>query len=244
MTGDTNMAMPRAPAVGSQPVRVGVLAATSEDTRFGEEVCLAHGYFPICAHISDSPQAQTKLQMKEPEDHELTNATIEKVKELIDQGVEAIMIYCNSLSSVVDMKRVKDESRGIDIITPLDAYKPLLKQYQCFGILAANCQCTANLERFVIEDNENAIVIGLGSLSLVNDVEGHIIGEEIIARRQLLTTVVTLWIHGAQIVILACTHFSKFHAELSAALERLDNPIRLYEPTADMMALLQQRLAV
>lgn len=243
MTEEANMGMPRTPSDGSVGKRkVGVLAATSEDTKFGAETCCKYGYEPICAHISPSPQAQTKLQMREPKDGALTQATIGKVKELVAAKVEAIVIYCNSLSSVIDLVQVRVAS-AVPIITPLDAYESRVNEHQCLGILAANCQCVGNLERFILNQKEEAIVIGLGSLSLVNDVESGICGEKIISARQLIQTVMTLWIHGAQIIFLACTHFSQFHSELVQHFRRLNFPLEIYEPTADMMALLAQRLA-
>jgi len=242
MTEDNVIGMPRAPDNGGKRKRVGVLAATSEDTKFGAETCREYGYEPICVHISPSPQAQTKLQMREPKDGALTAATIVKVRELIGQEVEAIVIYCNSLSSVVNLEEVREQS-VVPIITPLDAYESRVDQHQCLGILAANCQCVGNLERFVLNRKEEAIVIGLGSLLLVNDVESGVCGDNIISVRQLIQTVMTLWIHGAQVIFLARTHFSQFHSELVVHFQRLNFPLEIYEPTAAKLALLAQRLA-
>lgn len=241
-TADIPMGMPRAPAVGSQPVRVGVLAATPKDTEFGAATCRVHGYVPICAHISKTPQGQTKLQMREPKDGALTKATIAKIHQLVKKGVVAVVIYCNSLSSAVNLKQVRRQST-VPVITPLDAYEPLLQKYACFGVLAANCQCLGNLERFVLNHNNQAIVVGLGTLSLVNDIEQEARSREVMVKRQLTRTVTTLQRHGAEIVLLACTHFVVFAHDLERALKRRKHPLRLYEPTKDMMSLLARQLA-
>lgn len=88
------------------------------------------------------PQEIKELEMKK---------IINKIKEC---GIKKIFVYCNSLSSAVDMEKLSKEE-NIVIVTPMDAYKKIAVDYNSVGVFAANNQGLAGIERTIVEKNKN-----------------------------------------------------------------------------------------
>ena len=126
---------------------VGVIAGTPIDTRFGVNYLDAHQIKAVGRSISETPQQQTEMQALNRD--ELTARTLGVIRELQQAGVNAIMIYCNSLSGAIDLDGVRKQI-GIPLVSPLDVYKDLIGKYRKFGLLAAKCQSCANIERLII----------------------------------------------------------------------------------------------
>ncbi|MCK7596602.1 aspartate/glutamate racemase family protein [Microbulbifer sp. CAU 1566] len=214
---------------------IGVIAGTATDTRFGLEFLADRQVAGIGLAISGSPQAQTQLQALGRA--ELTKLLIQAITRLQAAGAGAAMIYCNSLSGAVDMVAVRAAS-AIPVISPLDVYAELTQRYRNFGLLAANCQSCANIEREILAGNPSAKVIGIGNLQIVEDIEDGMPAEMIVHQHALDDLAAALVKSGVQILILGCTHFDYFYREL---LSHCDG-IRLFLPSERMLAILQERL--
>jgi glutamate racemase len=221
--------------IEQSPLTLGVVAGTATDTRFGLEFLAAREVRGLGISLSASPQAQTQLQALERD--VLTQRLIQAIGELHDAGADAAMLYCNSLSGAVDMQAVKAAS-PIEVISPLDVYAELTQRYRNFGLLAANCQSCANIEREILSRNKTAKVIGIGNLQIVEDIEGGLAPEMIVQQHALDDLVSALVKSGVQILILGCTHFDYFYREL---LNHCDG-IRLFLPSERMLQLLRERL--
>ena len=222
-------------AIENSDMTIGIVAGTATDTRFGLEFLAARGVRGIGVSLSASPQAQTQLQALER--GALTEQLIEAIMQLHAGGAAAAMIYCNSLSGAVDMVAVKAAS-PIEVVSPLQVYAELTQRYRNFGLLAANCQSCANIEREILARNHTAKVIGIGNLQIVEDIEDGVAPEMIVQQHALDDLAAALVKSGVQILILGCTHFDYFYAEL---LEHCDG-IRLFLPSERMLQLLQAQL--
>ncbi|MFA0812314.1 aspartate/glutamate racemase family protein [Microbulbifer epialgicus] len=222
-------------AIENSSMTIGVVAGTPTDTRFGLEFLDARQFRGVGLSLSASPQAQTQLQALARS--ALTQQLISAIEQLHQAGADAAMIYCNSLSGAVDMTAVKAAS-PIEVVSPLEVYAELTQRYRNFGLLAANCQSCANIEREILERNKTAKVIGIGNLQIVEDIEDGLSAEMIVQHHALDDLVAALVKSGVQILILGCTHFDYFYQELLAHCDG----IRLFLPSERMLQLIQERL--
>lgn len=222
-------------AIENSAMTLGVVAGTPTDTRFGLDFLAAREIRGIGLSLSASPQAQTQLQALSRD--ALTRQLIDAIARLHDAGAEAAMIYCNSLSGAVDMAAVK-AAAPIDVVSPLEVYAELTLRYRNFGLLAANCQSCANIEREILARNSTAKVIGIGNLQIVEDIEDGVSPEMIVRQHALDDLTSALVKSGVQILILGCTHFDYFYGELN----RHCDGIRLFLPSERMLQLLRERL--
>ncbi|MBB3062634.1 aspartate/glutamate racemase family protein [Microbulbifer rhizosphaerae] len=222
-------------AIENSGMTIGVVAGTAIDTRFGLEFLAARDLRGIGLSLSASPQAQTQLQALGR--NALTQQLIQAIARLHEAGAQAVMIYCNSLSGAVDMAAVVANS-PVEVVSPLEVYAELTRRYRNFGLLAANCQSCANIEREILARNSTAKVIGIGNLQIVEDIEDGVTPEMIVQQHALDDLAAALVKSGVQILILGCTHFDYFYRELLAHCDG----IRLFLPSERMLELLRERL--
>ncbi len=161
---------------------------------------------------------------------ELENKIKEIIKEIKYKNIDTIIVYCNSLSTAVDMDKLSREEK-IKIITPLTAYKKIAYKYKNIGVLAANNQSSAGIEKVVQSVNPNCNVIGLGILPVVIDIEKGVSPEEIIQKFALENVMEFYNSIKVDVVILGCTHFPYLYNELKkyASIPILDPAELMYE---------------
>lgn len=218
----------------NQDFCIGVIAGTETDTIFGLNFLESRSYYGIGLAISETPQEQTQLQVLDKQ--QLTEIVLNKISFLAQKGAKSCMIYCNSLSGAIDLEAVKAKGE-IPIVTPLDVYAELTKKYRNFGLLAANCQSCANIERIILSNNPTAKVIGIGNLQIVEDIEAGLSPDTIISLHALTNLTDSLVQSGVQIFIMGCTHFDYFFDALNA----LTQGIKLYQPSERMLQLLLEQ---
>jgi glutamate racemase len=209
---------------------IGIIAATDVDTRFGVEFVEQHGFIGVGKAISKNPQEQTELQALKKS--ELTARVIHEIT-LFSHQVDAAIIYCNSLSGAIDLPLVKNSVK-IPIITPLDVYRDIAPHHHIVGLLAANCQSLANIEKVMLKYNPHVKVIGFANLQLVEDIEKGISAEDILAEHELGDVCNNLHHRGAEVIILGCTHFTHIYPALKKH-EQLHKDIQLFEPSKIML---------
>ena len=100
--------------------KIAVIAGTPIDTLMGAEFLKSKGLETEEFPVSENPVEQTKFQSMPQETKELEMKKI--IKTIKSKGIEKILVYCNSLSSAVDMEKLSKEEE-IVIVTPMDAYK-------------------------------------------------------------------------------------------------------------------------
>lgn len=191
--------------------KIAVIAGTPIDTLMGAEFLKSKGLETEEFPVSENPVEQTKFQSMQQETKELEMKKI--IKTIKSKGIEKILVYCNSLSSAVDMEKLSKEEE-IVIVTPMDAYKKIAVNYNSVGVFAANNQGLAGIERTIVEKNKNCNVIGIGILPVVLDVEAKKEAKNIIADNHLDLAVEFFEENKVEAIILGCTHFPYFEKEL------------------------------
>ena len=108
-------------------MKIAVMAGTPIDSKLGAELLNSYDYDDVVlVPISNNPVEQTTFQSLEDEERE--NIIVKIIDELEERGCDAIFVYCNSLSSVVDFDRLA-EKMNISIITPMQMYRNLGLEY-------------------------------------------------------------------------------------------------------------------
>jgi len=231
-----------APANDHHPQIVGVIAGTPIDTEMGEKFFTLNQFEAIGEPLSATPEGQTQLQaMSRPE---LTELTITTARKLVNRGATVINLYCNSLSGSIDLVALRERVQ-VPVVTPYDAYASLLGKYRVYGILAANGQSVGNIERHLISSTKNSeipLLVVMGNLKLVLEIERaykeNIAPAELLDKLRIMSLVEHMIACGAEVIMLACTHFTFFEQELRARLAGTN--IEIFEPSEQMLKLVRQ----
>lgn len=213
-------------------MKVAVIAGTSVDTQMGVDFLkskgLDSGFFPI----SNTPKEQSQLQILSKD--ELQSIIEKKVFEIKSLGFEKIMIYCNSLSCAIDVEKIRLKEK-IHIVTPLDVYKNMAKEYKIISVMAANNQSCSGIERTIQFENKDCMVFGFGNLKLVEEIEAKKTSEELIEEFRIKDVLSYFKMLNSECFILGCTHFSG----LQKKLQNL-NIINIIDPSEEMFKLLKE----
>jgi glutamate racemase len=209
---------------------VAVLAGTPVDTQMGMD-CLCGAGLPCAAFpVSTDPVAQTAFQISAPA--EKAGAVLRILHRAQAQGCERAFVYCNSLSSSVDFAPLSGDT-GMRIVTPLDVYRELAGRYRALGVIAANAQGLAGIERTLLNAAPALHLYGSCCLDAVLAIEAGEPPAALVERLHL--DALSAWCAqcGAEALVLGCTHFPYFKTALA---ERTGLP--LIDPAERMIALL------
>ena len=207
--------------------KVGVIAGTKVDTEMGIKEFRSAGLLVYGEAISSDPETTSNLQVLEKEKlFEITTKKINKLKK--NNKIDIVCIYCNSLSTAINLEKLK-KTINLPIITPLESYEKVAKEYSVIGVVAANCQAAAGIEKIIQKENSKVVVLGIGILPIVNAIENNIKPQKIIKKLGLEKLLTFYKITGIQILILGCTHFSYLKNEFEKITK-----IKLYDPVDDM----------
>ena len=150
-------------------MKIAVMAGTPIDSKLGAELLNSYGYDDVVlVPISNNPVEQTTFQALEDEERE--NIIVKIIQELKEKDYDAIFVYCNSLSSVVDFDRLA-EKMNISIITPMQMYRNLGLEYKYLAVMAANSHGLTGVENNLYVSNPRLRVLGLSMLELVKAIE-------------------------------------------------------------------------
>lgn len=207
-------------------IRVGVIAGTPVDSKMGVDFLNDRGIEAKAYPVSSSPQEQSRLQILSPK--ELSNEVGVIVRRAKVQGANAIMVYCNSLSAAVDMNGISRDEE-ILVVTPLDVYRNIAGEYDVLGVMAANNQSCAGIERTIQGVNPECDVVGVGVLPLVQAIESQKSADDIADDFSFENVMLFYEKIGAQAVILGCTHFSY----IKEAIEQVSN-VDIIDPSQAM----------
>lgn len=209
-------------------MKVAVIAGTPVDTEMGIEFLTSKGINTLGYPVSSCPEEQSQIQISSP--FELTNKIRNIINEIKIENINTIMIYCNSLSAAVDMEKLAREE-DIRIITPLNIYKDIACNYNNIGVMAANNQSLAGIEKVMQSVNPCCNIIGIGILPLVVDIETGISAEKIVEKFALKKVMEFYNTIKVDAVILGCTHFPYLYKELKkyASIPIIDPAELMYE---------------
>ena len=143
-----------------------------------------------------------------------------------------MFVYCNSLSSSVDFPTLARET-GLRIVTPLDVYRHLAPSYGRLGLIAANAQGLAGIERTLLTANPELDLLGACLLPVVLSIEAGLPPRELVKQHHLGELAEWYRTCGMDALILGCTHFPYFKEALA---EQTSLP--LIDPAQEMVRLL------
>lgn len=209
-------------------MNIAVIAGTPVDTQMGVDLLKKRGAEGTGFPVSRTPEEQTAFQVGSQSAREAAVGAI--LDEIKARGMDRVLVYCNSLSASVDAHGL-GSSRGLRVWTPMDVYGEIAQKYRRVGVLAANCQGAAGVERAMVNASPETLVLGAANLRLVVGVEKGLPPEELARDCGLGTLLRFFEENGAEAVVLGCTHFPYVKAVLQAgtALPVLDPSERLAE---------------
>lgn len=209
-------------------MKIAVIAGTPVDTRMGVDLLQGGGAEAVGFPVSQTPGEQTAFQVSsQREKEEAIGAILDRIRA---RGMDRVLLYCNSLSASVDAHALA-EARGLRIWTPMDIYGEAARQYRCLGVLAANCQGAAGVERAMVNASPETMVLGAGVLPLVLGIEAGREPEELLEDCGAAGLLRLFERNGAEAVVLGCTHFPYLREALESmtALPVIDPTRRLLE---------------
>ena len=192
--------------------QIAVLAGTPVDTQMGADCLARAGLNGLAFPLASDPRQQTAFQISSPA--EKTAAVRAVLEQAQAQGCEKAFVYCNSLSSAVDFPPLAAET-GMTIVTPLDIYRELAPQYRRLGLIAANAQGLAGIERTLFAANPALDLLGACMLPVVLSIEAGQPPEELVERHRLPELAEWFRMSGMEALVLGCTHFPYFKDALA-----------------------------
>ena len=197
-------------------MRIAVMAGTPMDTKLGVDLLMENGFTQtISVPISKNPVEQTTFQsLEEDEREQYIRGVINGMKNDID----AVFVYCNSLSSVVDFDKLQEEYK-LPMITPMQMYRTLGVEHNYLAVMAANSHGLTGVENNLYIANPNLKVFGVTMLELVKAIETGKPEEEIIKQFDFQSLFHYFESTEIEAVVLGCTHFPYVKTEL----EQLSN---------------------
>jgi len=199
-------------------VKIGVIAGTPVDTQMGVDFIKSKGYDSHGIATATNPEEQNRLQFLDPET--LTEKVSSIIGDLGKAGIYKTMIYCNSLSSAIDIELIRKKNSKNRIVTPLDVYRNISAVYNKVVLWAANAQCLAGIERIFYEKNASIDIIGISMLPVIKSIEEQNSIDTIYDNFDLIALCQEYY--KPEALILGCTHLPYLLPSLS---EKVDIPI-------------------
>lgn len=209
---------------------VAVMAGTPVDTRMGMDFLESRGIETKGFPTANNPVEQTRFQTSSTEEREaVISGLLEEIKA---DGINKVFVYCNSLSATVDFPRLA-AVHDIKIVTPLDVYSLIAPRYSLIGVMAANNQSLAGIERVMLAANPSMIMIGHACLKIINEIEKGLEPSEIIRINGIDDLAKSFEKCGTEILVLGCTH----HPYLKEEIEKITS-LEIVDPAEEMLKLL------
>ena len=205
-------------------MKIAVMAGTPIDTKMGVSLLYKNDFNEILdIPISRNPSEQTIFQVSNREYKEkIINNHIDNIKE---QNCNVLFVYCNSLSSSLDFNEIA-KTKNIRIITPMDIYVEISKKYKKIGIISANAQGLAGIEKVMFQTNENITL-----LEMVKEIEKCENVKKISEKFDFLTLIKYFNAMKVDAIVVGCTHFPYVKEEFKKLtnIEILDPGIKIIE---------------
>lgn len=211
---------------------IAVLAGTPVDTQMGVNFLAASGLSGLPFPLASDPRRQTAFQISSQEEKEA--AVLSVLRGAMSRGCRRVFVYCNSLSSSVDFAPLAAVTR-LHIVTPLDVYRAMAPKYQRLGLIAANAQGLAGIERTLLAANPALDLLGACALPVVLAIERGEAPEALVENHHLPELAAWFQQCGMEALVLGCTHFPYFKRELA---ERTSLP--LIDPAEEMVRRLKE----
>lgn len=190
---------------------VAVVAGTPYDSGLGAQLLRANGLTATACAMAGSPDEQDALQYRDPTG--LTAAFHGRLTELRAGGAELAMLFCNSLSAVVD-----HDDAVLPVMSPATVYRALLPGLGSSLVVAGNAQAVVGFERTAWRTAPGHRMLGVSDPALVRGIEAGD-PEAAFAASHLPATLRLAERLGLAAVVLACTHFTEVLPFVTAACD-------------------------
>lgn len=205
--------------------KITVMAGTPTDTKMGADLLKENDFENIIEiAISKNPAEQTVFQISSDREEKI-KIFIDKMK---NEGSNTLFVYCNSLSGAIDFEKIEIE-KDIKIVTPMKIYREIGIKYKKVGIICANAQGLAGIEKALFSKNENIEIIGFTLLEMVKEIENGTKKEEI-AKKFNFDLLVNFFENlEVEAIIIGCTHFPYVKSEIKkrTKLEVIDPALEM-----------------
>ncbi|SFW72452.1 glutamate racemase [Amycolatopsis australiensis] len=206
---------------------VAVIAGTPYDSGLGAELLRAAGLAAVPHAMAASPDEQDSLQHQDP--GALATAFHARLAELRARGGELAMLFCNSLSAVVD-----HDSSALPVVSPVTVYREAFPRLRSSLVVTGNAHALVGVERTAWQVSPGHRMVGVSDPGLVRGIEA---GDPAAAYEtsHLPATLRLAEQLGLEAVVLACTHFTAVLPFVTAAcaLPVVDVGTRLVELTVE-----------
>lgn len=197
--------------------RFALIGGTPGDARLGRELIEQTGASCESFCLSETPAEQHRSQHIEP--LQLEDRLSSLIHRINLDDYARIVIFCNSLSTAVDLRKLERES-SVPVFSPLAIYRRLPSLYSRVLVIAANGQALAGIERELISIGPRISVFGIAMLALVEAIEDDTPADQLVVRFGIQNIIDLASTLRCQAIVLACTHFT-WIAPRVAALSRL-----------------------
>ena len=204
-------------------LKIGVVAGTPIDVKFGIEFLENKGYTVEAIAISRNPLEQTVFQTLTSEKREIELISILEKYDDCDM----FLFYCNSLSSTVDVHKISEILKK-EIITPLGAYSEI-RTDKNVAIIAANAQSLAMIESIIYQSTP-CRTICMSNLAIVEAIENKNEPDQIIIDYGIDVYLDMCNRHGVDKFILGCTHFDYLEENIQKYVNNKGYQIEIITP--------------
>lgn len=188
---------------------VAVIAGTLYDSWLGADLLRAEGVAALPYATAGSPDEQDLLQDRSPDS--LAASFHGLLEELRQQQVELAMLFCNSLSSVVN-----HDNTVLPVMSPLAVYREVLPRLRSSLVVTGNAHALLGVERTARLTCPGHRMLGVSDPMLVRGIESGD-PESAFEASHLPSTLRRAEDLGLEAVILACTHFTAIKAVVASS---------------------------
>ncbi|MBR7831965.1 aspartate/glutamate racemase family protein [Actinospica durhamensis] len=202
---------------------VAVIAGTPFDAGLGAELLRAKGLAAVPYGMANTPHEQDSMQYQDPRG--LAAAFHARLHGLHARGTELAMLFCNSMSAVVD-----HDKAALPVISPIAVYREVFPELRSSLVITGNAQALVGVERTTWQVSPGHRMVGLSDPALVSGIETGD-PEAAFTHSHLPTTLRLAQRLDLDAVVLACTHFTTILPLITAAcdLPVIDVGTRLVE---------------
>lgn len=186
-------------------MKIAVIAGTRFDTALGCSILENAGMLCHPIPMAKTPGEQNLRQYTDAGGLQKKMESV--VIRLHDRGFKTAMIFCNSLTTTLDMDRLK-KLTPLQIVSPLDVYARIVHEWKNIFIIAANGHTVASIESFMFARNPAMKLAGFSSLGFVKLIETAPDPQAAFDSFPFATIFETARQLHAQAVVLGCTHLS------------------------------------
>ena len=188
--------------------QIAVIGGTKYDTNIGCSLTRDKGLRCKGYPMANTAKEQNRLQYFSI--YELQSQIEKKAKELERSKYDILMIFCNSLSMIIDQESLSRRTQ-IKIISPVDIYKTLAHKFNRLFIITANGQCLSGIEKIILNSKRDVKIFGFSNLTLVNSIEKGL-SPEVIFQEFHFDLVIDLAERlSVQSIVLGCTHLANLY---------------------------------